>query len=204
MLAGIADDWNVFEIASETNVIQAIEWITRASKEVSKDTIKNCFAKCGVVEQPTSINDNKDVDEEFNNLFEELSEELQIDGKMAADEYSNFNHDVCTSFPPINSDEVDLRRDSVATCIQEYDAADDIGIKVEDDDRNDEDNENESNISQISPREALNLFDMLVHVDDMNVDDTNSLITIREKMESLIIQKKRQTYIGDFFSKRLK
>ena len=35
----------------------------------------------------------------------------------------------------------------------------------------------------------------------MSIDDTNDLIAIREKIESLIIQQKRQTYIGDVFPK---
>ena len=136
-----------------------------------------------------------------NYLSEELCEELQIDGDIAADEYSNFDHKFCTSFPPINSDEVDWRRDFVATCIQEYGAADDIAIEVENDDANDKDNGNESDVSQISLRETVNLLNKLVHVDGMSVDYTNALLTIREKMESLIIQQKRQTHIGDFFSK---
>ena len=146
-------------------------------KEVSKDTIKNCFAKSGVVEHLASIDDNEDVDQELNNLFEELSEE------SIADKYSNFNHEVCTSFP--------WRRVSVATCIQKYGATDVIAIEVKSDDNNVQDNRNESDVSQISPREPLNLLFRLVHVDAMSVDDTNALLNISEKMESLIIQQKR-------------
>ena len=89
----------------------------------------------------------------------------------------------------------------MTTCIQEYGATDNIEIEVESDDDNYEGNENES---QISPREVVNLLDRLVHVDGMSVDDTNALLTIREKMGSLIIQQKIQTYIADFFSKTLK
>ena len=120
LLARIDDDLNAYEIVNEIYVSQAIEWITSAWKEVSKDTIKNCFYKYGVAEQPVSIDHDEGFDEEFNNLFKELSEELQIDGNTDADEYSNLDHEVCTSFPPINSDEVDLRRVSMATYIQEY------------------------------------------------------------------------------------
>ena len=76
LLARIVDDQNAFEIANETDVVQAITWIRSAWKEASKDTIKNCFAKCGVVEQPTSFDKDEDANEKFNSLFEELSEEL--------------------------------------------------------------------------------------------------------------------------------
>ena len=142
------------------------------------------------MEEVTSIDDDEYVDEAFNSLFEELFEKLQIDGDMAADKYSNFDHEVCTSFPPINSDEVGWRRVFAATYIQEHGTADDIAIEVESKNNNDEDNKNESVVSQISPREAVNLLDRLIHVDGMSVDNTNALLTISEKMESLIIQQK--------------
>ena len=87
----------------------------------------------------------------------------------------------CKSLPRINSDEVDWRRIFVPTYIQEYGAADDIAIEVEKDDHNDEENDNESDASQISPREVVNLLDRLVHVDGMSVDDTDALLTKREK-----------------------
>ena len=70
-----ANDRNAYEIAKEIDVIQTIEWIKSVWKEVAKYTIKNWFANCAVVEQPRSIDDAEDVDEELNNLFEGLSEE---------------------------------------------------------------------------------------------------------------------------------
>ena len=70
--------------------------------------------------------------------------------------------------------------------------------KVESDDNNDEGNKNESDVSQISPQELVHFLDRLVYADGMSVDDTNALLTICEKMESFIIQQRRQTYIGDF------
>ena len=109
--------------------------------------------------QPASINDREDFDEELNSFFKELSEELQIDSDISANEYSNFNHEVCTSFPSVNSDEVGWRHVSVTTCIQEYGAANCIAIKVENNDNNDEQDQNENDISQIIPREAVNLAD---------------------------------------------
>ena len=59
-----SDDQNAYETAKEIDVIQALKWITSAWKEVSKDTINNCFAKCDVVEKPASTDNNEDVDEE--------------------------------------------------------------------------------------------------------------------------------------------
>ena len=61
------------------------------------------------------------------------------------------DHEVCTILPPINSDEGDWRHVFVATCIQEDGATDDIAIEVQKNDKNDEGNENGSDVSQISP-----------------------------------------------------
>ena len=65
------------------------------------------------------------------------------------------------------------------------------------------DDENLENIPVellVSPREAVKLLDRLImHVDGMSEDDTDSLLVIREKMESLTIQRKKQCSIKDFF-----
>ena len=42
-------------------------------KEVSVETIKNYFAKCGIIEQ-TSKDEDGIVDEEFNKLFNKLAD----------------------------------------------------------------------------------------------------------------------------------
>ena len=87
------------ETANKIDVIETIEWITSVWKKISKDTIKNYFAKCRGVEQTTSIYDKENIDEEFRNLFEELSEVLQIEDDIATDQCYNFNHELCTLSP---------------------------------------------------------------------------------------------------------
>ena len=95
---------------------------------------------CGSVEQPSSIDNKQDVNEEFNNLFKELLEELQTDSEITACEYFNFGYEVCASFPPINADMFNWRRASESTCIHKYGDAGDIAIEVETHNDNDENN----------------------------------------------------------------
>ena len=47
--------------------------MAKASKEVTAETIKNCFANCGFTEETSEIEDDI-ADEEFNALFKELAD----------------------------------------------------------------------------------------------------------------------------------
>ena len=51
VIARISNDGSASDIAKEVDILQAITWVAAAWKEVSKTTIKNCFAKCGIVQQ---------------------------------------------------------------------------------------------------------------------------------------------------------
>ena len=67
------EDLLAWEIAKQIDVLQAIEWVAKAWKEVTAETIKNCFAKSGFTEETNEIEDDI-VDEEFNALFKELAD----------------------------------------------------------------------------------------------------------------------------------
>ena len=64
-----------------------------AWKEVSIETIKNCFTKCGITEQ-TSEDEDDIVDEEFNVLFNELADS---ECDMTAEQYVDFDVVTCSS-----------------------------------------------------------------------------------------------------------
>ena len=195
VLARIANDRFASEIANAVDILQAITWTAAAWKEVTEDTIKNCFVKCGIVEQ--TVEGNDELDEEFDYLFKELTGEIVND--MTADEYVDFDVETCISPLTINSDQVDWRRTSIQACIDEHvggvESGDDDGDEADEvtnDDDDDNDDQEESS-SEISPREALGMLDQLVHVAGISKDDRNSLVSIKERMESLVISHKKQT-----------
>ena len=109
VIARINDDLTASETAKGIDVLQAITWVSHSWKEVSVETIKNCFAKCGITDQ-IGHDEDELVDEELNSLLNEL---VDPECDMAAEEYTNFDVETCSSLPPINSDMVDWRVSSV-------------------------------------------------------------------------------------------
>ena len=109
MLARI--DRNASDVV-KVDILQAITWVAAAPKEVSEMTIKNCFAKCGTVQQ-VAENDEADLNEEFAKLFKKLTETNEIENEMTAEEYVDFDHELSSFHPPINSEMVGWRTYSV-------------------------------------------------------------------------------------------
>ena len=99
-------------------------------KQVFHETRKNCLEKYG-------DDSNDEVDEKFISLFKQLNSEMQTDSDMTV-EHSNFDHEVCTSFPVITSDKVNLRWMPIKASLEEYVS---VG-KVRRDNNSDGDNNN--------------------------------------------------------------
>ena len=115
-----------------------------AWKEVSVETIKNCFAKCGITEQ-ISEDENDIVNEEFNALFNEF---VDLECDMTAEEYVNFNVETCSFLPAINSDMVDWRVSLVKSCVieylrKEYSDLNEVASDNDDDDKDDDDDDDD-------------------------------------------------------------
>ena len=85
-------------------------------KEVTTDTIKNWFAKCGIAEKRVEVND--ELEDEFEDLFKELTGELE--SNIIAEEYIHFDAATNTFPPALNSDKIYWRITSIQDCISEY------------------------------------------------------------------------------------
>ena len=95
VIARINDALFPSAIAKGTKILQAITCVTDACKEVSVETIKNCFSKYDITDQ-RSEDEDYIVDEELNALFNEFSD---ADCDMKVEEYV----ETSSSLPAINS-----------------------------------------------------------------------------------------------------
>jgi len=197
VIARSKDDVLASEITKQVDVLQAIEWIAKAWGEVSVDTIKNCFKKCGFDEnsnQDDDDNDEKVLDEEFKALFDELA-----DSSMTQEEYIDFDIEVCTSYPEINSDEVDWKVSSVSKCVSEYLNKESGNEENPESDPESEDEVKEIEPEEITPHEALIFIDKLINLKELNNDERSSLSSLKDRLEIVRINNKKQKTIMHFF-----
>ena len=164
-------------------------------EEVSTDTIKNCFRKCGFDQNSYGNDDEKVLDDEFKALFDELA-----DSSMTAEEYIDFDIETCSSAPAVNADEVDWRVSSVKNCVKEY-LQEESGIdETHESDREESDDEvEEVEPEEISPRDALIIIDKLMNLKELNSNERSSLSSIKDKLETVRINNKKQKTIKQFY-----
>ena len=105
VIARFNEDLLDSEIGKQIDVLQAIEQVAKAWKEVIAETIKNCFTKCGFTDETREIEDDID-DEVFNALFKELADS---DSETTAEKYIDSDVEACSSVPAISSDTVDWK-----------------------------------------------------------------------------------------------
>ena len=91
------DNVKATDIIQEVDILKAISWIKSAWGEVLKETIVNCFKKCGFRKsQPDFQLTDFAEEEEFESLVKELSTDV------SAAEYIDFDREVVTSQPSID------------------------------------------------------------------------------------------------------
>ena len=137
-------------IINEINILKVIGWVKSAWKEFTSDTMKHCFEKCGF---PTDdyVATAQDSDDEFEMLFNEISENCSIDEYIEADNTSATSGEVDVS-------KTDWREKLQNKCIEEV-----LNVETANSDLEDEDKSQESSLSSIiTPTEALSLLDDIV------------------------------------------
>ena len=199
-IARISNDRSASDIAKEVDILQAITWVAAAWKEVSETTIKNCFAKCDIVQQVVE-NDECELDDEFGELFKELTEMNEAENGFTAEEYIDFDNEISRFHPPINSEMVDWKAASIQAGFNEY-ANKEQRIELDSEDHEEPDDiEDEQESFQVTPREALAMIYRLVHTSGISNDDQNGLFGIKENLERIVImQKSKKTLFLMYFT----
>ena len=185
LITRISNDRSVSDIAKEVDIPQAIIWVAAAWKEVSETTIKSCFAKCGIVQQVVE-NDESELDGKFAELFKEITEMNEAENDFTAEEYIDFDHEISSFYPPINSEMVHWKAASIQECFNEY---------INKEQRIELDSEDDEEPDDIEDEQESFQVDGLVHTSGISNDDQNALFGIKENLERIVItQKKKDNY----------
>ena len=176
---------------NEITILKVIGWVKSAWREVTTDTIKHCFEKCGF---PTDdyVATAQDSDEEFEMLFNEISENCSID------EYVEVDNTLATS-EEVDVSKIKWREKMRNECIEEVLNVETANSDLEDEDK-DESRESSSS-SIITPKEALSLLDKVDLFATYNENNNlqHGIDDIITTIERINIRAKKQASITDFF-----
>ena len=106
MVSRINEGKNASEIIKDVNIAKAIHWLQVAWKNISTETIINCFQKYGFEQESiNSIHNDNEIDEEFESLFTQHREEDEI----TVEDFVTFDDTTTTSTGQINTNLIDWR-----------------------------------------------------------------------------------------------
>ena len=145
----VDDNKRTSNIINKMNISKVICWVKSARREVTNDTIKHCFEKCGF---PTDsyVATAQDSDKEFEMLFNEISKNCSID------EYVEVDNTLAAS-EEVHVSKIDWWKKLQNDCIEEVLNVETANSDLEDEDE--DESQESSSSSTITPEEALSLFD---------------------------------------------
>ena len=122
------------------------------------------------------------------------SKSLQMnedESDFTTEEYIDFDNEVSSFHPPINSEMVDWKAASIQECFTEYvNNKQRIELDSEDDGEHD-DTEDEQLSFQVTPRETLAMIDRLAHTSGISNDDQSVLFGIKGNLERIVITQEK-------------
>ena len=93
VVSQIDEGKNTSEIIHDVNIAKAIYWLQVARRDVSTETIINCFQICGFgQESVNSITNDNEIDEEFESLLTQPCE----DDKITIEDFVTFDDNLTT------------------------------------------------------------------------------------------------------------
>ena len=161
---------NTSKITQDVNIAKAIYWLQVAPRDVSTETIINCYQICGFgQESVNSITNDNEIDEEFESLLTQPCE----DDKITIEDFITFDDNLTTQAGQINTDLIDWQQQAREEAIKEVvpvtsSASQAVNVVSDDD----EDDQEESTSWHLTTSEAFHHLDDLLHFPMMENDAT--------------------------------
>ena len=108
VLARIKPGSKASDVISSVDLLKSIGWVMDAWRKVKKETIVNCFSKCGFNEATLELFIDDDADAEFAELQNYISE---ISPDSTVDSYLNQDEDAVTSVNTVDIHSVNWKED---------------------------------------------------------------------------------------------
>ena len=96
------------DVISSVNLLKSIGWVMDAWRKVKKETIVNCFSKCGFNEGTRELFIDDDADAEFADLQNYISE---VSPDSTVDSYLNQDEDAVTSLNMVDIHSMNWKED---------------------------------------------------------------------------------------------
>ena len=108
VLARIKPGSKASDVISSVDLLKSIGWVMDAWRKVKKETIVNCFSKCGFNEATLELFIDDDADAEFAELQNYISE---ISPDSTVDSYLNQDEDAVTSVNTVDIHSMNWKED---------------------------------------------------------------------------------------------
>ena len=116
MVLRIDDSKNASEIIKDVNIVKPIHWSQVAWRDVSTETIINCFQKYEFgQESVNNITNDNEKDEEFESLLTRLRE----DEKITFEDFVNLDDNLTTLAGQVNTDLTDWQQQAQEEAMKE-------------------------------------------------------------------------------------
>ena len=119
VLARIKPGSTASDVISSVNLLKSIGWVMDAWRKIKKETIVNCFSKCGFNEATLELFIDDDADAEFAELQDYISE---MSPDSTVDSYLNQDEDAVTSVDTVGIHwREDMMERAIRSAIEEDD-----------------------------------------------------------------------------------
>ena len=185
---------------SSIDLLKSIGWAMDAWKKVKKETIVNCFSKCGFNEATLELFIDDDADAEFAELQNYISA-ISLDSTV--DSYLNQDEDAVTSVDMVDIHSMNWREDMMEKAIR---------FAIEEDDETEKQAKADDNFDIERPELKIRSSQAALSIaDDLNnfcetlgdAELVSALSLVTRRLETLRLKNVSQKKVTDYFNKTL-